>query len=183
MKEQIIEEANKLIINRGFNAFSYKNITEIIDIKTSSIHYHFPTKTDLGLAVIKKHQLAFDETIARTKNKSPLDKIDKLFLYYKKLAATEKVCIVGALTSDIETLGEPLRKELAAFSDGIIEWITSILHEGSSQGIFKKFSNNKLKAKQIMASLMALVQIARIEQNNEEFEVITKMIKDELLNS
>lgn len=180
MKEQIIIEANTLLVEKGFNAFSYKTITEKIDIKTSSIHYHFPTKSDLGIAIIQKHQQAFEQTIAKTNEKTPLEKIGKLFLYYKRLVAEQKVCIVGALTSDINTLDEPLRQELLTFSNAIVNWTTSILQDGQTQKVFKQLPNSQLKAKQIIASLMAMVQFARIEKNKTDFELMTKMILDEL---
>ncbi|MFM9945352.1 MAG: TetR/AcrR family transcriptional regulator [Bacteroidia bacterium] len=180
MKEQILTEANSLLVEKGFNAFSYKNITKKIDIKTSSIHYYFPTKSDLGIAIIQKHQQAFEQTIAKTNGKTPLEKISKLFLYYKRLVAEQKVCIVGALTSDINTLDEPLRQELLTFSDAIIKWTVSILQDGQTQKVFKPLSNAQLKAKQIIASLMALVQFARIEKNKTDFDLMTQMILDEL---
>ncbi len=180
MKEQIITEANTLLVEKGFNAFSYKTITEKIDIKTSSIHYHFPTKRDLGIAIIQKHQQAFEQTIAKTNGKTALEKIGKLFLYYKRLVAEQKVCIVGALTSDINTLDEPLRQEILIFSEAIVNWTASILQDGQTQKVFKPLPNTKLKAKQIIASLMALVQIARIEKNKTGFDLMTQMILDEL---
>lgn len=181
MKERIIEEANKLLVEKGYNAFSYKNITEKIDIKTSSIHYHFPTKSDLGIAIIHKHQEAFEHTILKTNEKTPIEKINKLFLYYKRLVAEEKVCIVGALTSDINTLDEPLRKELLIFTDKIIQWTNSILEDGQNQKVFKILPNSELKAKQIIASLMAFAQFARIEKKTSDFESMTQMILEELI--
>lgn len=180
MKEQIIQEANTLLVEKGFNAFSYKNITEKINIKTSSIHYYFPTKSDLGIAIIQKHQQALEQTIAKTKEKTPLEKLKKLFHYYKRLAAEQKVCIVGALTSDINTLDDPLRQEILIFSDAIITWTTSILQEGQTQNIFKHLPDTSLKARQIIASLMALVQFARIEKKQTDFDLMTQMILDEL---
>ncbi len=180
-KTKIIEIANKLLIEKGFNAFSYKNISEKISIKTSSIHYHFPTKSDLGIAVIQKHYQELNQTIIKTSNRTSLEKINLLFLYYKRLVAQQKVCIVGALTSDINTLDEPLRVELLNYSNEILKWVTSILDEGQNQNVFKSFENTELKAKLIITNLMALVQIARIEKNNESFDIMTKMILDELL--
>lgn len=180
MKEQIIEVANALVVERGFNAFSYKTITEKIDIKTSSIHYHFPTKTDLGIAIVRKHLQAFEQTVAKNQGKAPLEKLSKLFFYYKRFVAEQKVCIIGALTSDINTLEEPLRQEVLLFATAIVNWVTAILEEGQAQKDFKPLPNAPLKAKQIMANLMALAQVARLEQNSGDFDMMTQMILDEL---
>src|SRR5437899_2046581 len=55
VQQKILDTAEALIQTKGFNAFSYKDISEIVGIKTSSIHYYFPTKSDLGQAVVKMH--------------------------------------------------------------------------------------------------------------------------------
>ncbi|MCD8539057.1 MAG: TetR/AcrR family transcriptional regulator [Leadbetterella sp.] len=138
MKNQIINTASHLLIERGFNAFSFKTISEEVGIKTSSIHYHFPTKTDLGKAVIQLHRRELEEMIAKTEGKTPLEKLNKLFRYYKRLVTEGKVCIVGALTSDINTLEEPIRLELLSFGERIIGWVASVLKEGESDKTFKK---------------------------------------------
>lgn len=180
MKEQIIETANKLLIERGYNAFSYHNISKEINIKTSSIHYHFPSKSDLGIAVIKRHREALEQTIAKTATKTATEKLNTLFLYYKKLTTGHKVCIVGALTSEINTLDAPLREEVLDFASAVISWTTNILKNGQGQGLFKPLFNTEMKAKQIIAGLMTISQLSRIEKNNDSFDQMTEMIWEEL---
>lgn len=180
-KEQIIESANKLLVERGFNAFSFKNISKDVGIKTSSIHYHFPTKTELGIAVLQTHVSALQATISRTKNKTAVVKLSTLFLYYKLLANEKKVCVVGALTSDINTLEEPLRQELLKFSTEVVGWAITILEQGQQENTIRSFPNTELKAKMLVANLMALVQVARIEQNPKSFDQMTQLMLNELL--
>ena len=38
----------------GFNAFSYKDLQKDVGVKTSSIHYYFPTKKDLAITMITR---------------------------------------------------------------------------------------------------------------------------------
>lgn len=180
-KELIVETANNFLVEKGFNAFSYKHISQEIDIKTSSIHYHFPTKSDLGIAIIRKHQKALDYTIEKCKGKTALEKIEKLFKYYEALVEEQKVCIVSALTSDINSLDETMKQELLQFGNIILNWIATILEEGQQQQIFKPIVNNKLKAKLIMANLMGLIQIARIEKNSNQINQLAKLILDDLI--
>lgn len=180
-KELILETANNLLIERGFNAFSYKDISEEIAIKTSSIHYHFPTKSDLGIALVQKHHQAMQQTITKTSDRNALEKLNKLFYYYKKLVAEQKVCVIGALTSDINTLNENLRQELLLFGNSVINWAATILEEGQQQKVFQAFPNTKLKAKLIVAQLMAVAQIARIEKSSKSFDQMTQLILNELI--
>ncbi|MDP2026901.1 TetR/AcrR family transcriptional regulator [Sulfuriferula sp.] len=41
-----------MVQRRGFNDFSYADIANEVGIRKASLHHHFPTKTDLGLALI-----------------------------------------------------------------------------------------------------------------------------------
>ena len=54
-REEIIQLADTLIRQKGYNAFSFYEISDKVGIKTASIHYHFPAKSDLGIAVVDLH--------------------------------------------------------------------------------------------------------------------------------
>ena len=62
--EQVLDLAQSLIQLRGYNAMSYRNLADEIGVKTASIHYYFPTKEDLGLALLKRYRLAFKNALA-----------------------------------------------------------------------------------------------------------------------
>jgi len=179
-REQLIILASDLLIDNGYNAFSYKSISEKIGIKTSSIHYHFPIKTDLGVAVVQHHQQAMQQMVERSKNANALNKLDKLFTYYGKLAQTHKVCIAGALASDVATLEENLRLALTRFSEEIIAFTMSIFEQGQFEKTIPDFPNNLSKARNVVANLMALVQFHRIDKNNKLFSDAMQVLWNEL---
>src|SRR5882757_2805142 len=54
--ERILKVAEALMIERGYSAFSYADISEAVEIKKPSIHHHFPTKAGLAAAVLKSHR-------------------------------------------------------------------------------------------------------------------------------
>ena len=45
---EILDVAERLVQVRGFNGFSYADIAEALEVTKASLHYHFPTKGDLG---------------------------------------------------------------------------------------------------------------------------------------
>ncbi len=55
ISNSIMDAAEKHIRKAGFNGFSFREIAEDVGIKSSSVHYHFPTKENLAAAVIRRY--------------------------------------------------------------------------------------------------------------------------------
>jgi len=51
----IMDAAEKHIRKGGFYGFSFRDIAAEVGIKSSSVHYHFPTKEKLAEAVIRRY--------------------------------------------------------------------------------------------------------------------------------
>jgi TetR/AcrR family transcriptional repressor of nem operon len=51
----IMDAAERRMRISGFNGFSFREIAAAVGIKSSSVHYHFPTKEDLAAAVTRRY--------------------------------------------------------------------------------------------------------------------------------
>ncbi len=51
----IMDSAERRMRIGGFHGFSFREIAADIGIKSSSVHYHFPTKEDLAAAVVRRY--------------------------------------------------------------------------------------------------------------------------------
>jgi TetR/AcrR family transcriptional repressor of nem operon len=58
VREKIVGHAITLMMLRGYNGFSYRDLSELVGVKTSSIHYYFPAKDDLVLEAIHEYSKA-----------------------------------------------------------------------------------------------------------------------------
>src|SRR5690348_18498506 len=54
VKTAIMDAAEQRMQLGGFGGFSFREIAADVGIKSSSVHYHFPTKEDLAAAVIRR---------------------------------------------------------------------------------------------------------------------------------
>ena len=54
IKTTIMDSAERRMQRGGFGGFSFREIAADVGIKSSSVHYHFPTKDDLAAAVITR---------------------------------------------------------------------------------------------------------------------------------
>src|SRR4029453_7843308 len=62
--DRILDAAEKLVQVRGFNAFSYAAVSKAGGIQKASLHHHFATKTDLGVALVERYRRVFLEALA-----------------------------------------------------------------------------------------------------------------------
>src|SRR6201988_4888439 len=79
--EQILDLAETLIQTRGYSAFSYQDIADSLGIRKASIHYHFPSKTELGIAVIDRYIARFDAALTEIAEDQPKSSMAMLDFY------------------------------------------------------------------------------------------------------
>ncbi len=61
----IMDAAERRMRIGGFNGFSFREIAVDVGVKSSSVHYHFPTKENLAAAVIRRYTDEVAELIDR----------------------------------------------------------------------------------------------------------------------
>src|SRR5258706_11538406 len=53
---RILDVAERLVQTRGYNGFSYADISSKLRIRNASVHYHFPSKNDLGKRLVARYR-------------------------------------------------------------------------------------------------------------------------------
>lgn len=114
MQEKILNTAESLIQQMGYNAFSYKDIALVVGIKTSSIHYYYPTKEDLAVAVIEWQLERLSFSLDELKVNPSLSLQQKLLKLVDLVLSVTlnndmKMCLGGMLASDVVSLPEKLK--------------------------------------------------------------------------
>ncbi|MGR7122804.1 TetR/AcrR family transcriptional regulator, partial [Klebsiella aerogenes] len=54
--DSLLDLADTLIQENGYQGFSYADLASKLGIRKASIHYHFPAKTDLGIAYCERKE-------------------------------------------------------------------------------------------------------------------------------
>ena len=179
-REQIIQLADSLIREKGYNAFSFYDISKSVGIKTASIHYHFPSKSDLGAAVIEKYINNLKIIRKDSENKSPIENLDMLFSIYSIIKNENKVCLFGSLAPDFNTLDEKMQESLKIFSDAMIDWVSHFLEVGRKSQVFQFEGLPRTKAIMIIGNLLSVVLLSRLT-SDKDFETVKETINQELL--
>lgn len=175
-KIEILDTAQNIIQLRGYNGFSFADIAQTVGISKASIHHHFPSKAALGLAVIHRYREIFDRFLgdANFKGSTWIEKIHHYAKLYENTFLQNKLCLCGMLASDIETLPKALKKELRAFFDDNVIWLSKII-----KAQFKSMSDTHLHkiAWHIISSLQGGILLARMQGQREVFSSTWETLK------
>jgi len=163
-REKILELGEDLILKKGYNAFSYQDISSELGIKNAAVHYYFPSKENLGTSIIKNNILRFEEMLENLKTREfdEWGHLEAFFKFYTKSNRADKICILGSLGSEFQSLSESTKKELQKMTAMIIDWLCLILDNGREKGLFKFNGEPKYRALIILTSMIAGLQLARV---------------------
>ena len=134
----LLDAAQDLIQHRSYNAFSYKDLAKIVGIRTASIHYHFPAKADLGVAVMQRYLEQLQDAVAEIEGSESTAeaKLRRFVEVYRTTETNGAICLCGSLASDQETLPEELQKAISKYLDFSQAWVTEKISEGMAAGEF-----------------------------------------------
>lgn len=162
---KIITVAQELVQTRGYNAFSYRDLAERIGIKTSSIHYYFPNKEDLGAAMMRAYRERAVNDLARIDAAEPRDR-QRLQCYIKTLSAIfkngERLCPWAMLATDFNTLPEQIRVEVRAFYRLNESWLEQRLEAARQAGDLSFPGSARVAAETFFAMLEGALLSARV---------------------
>ena len=182
-KRTIMNMAEALLQDKGFNGFSYANIATELGVKNAAIHYHFPTKEDLGIAVMRRYRERFQlwTNNVRINGLTPEKKLDWFFSIYSDMRSDKgKVCLVGSMEAEFNSIPEGLQAEVEALHRELLAWLEATLSEGREAGVFHFNGEPEKKAALILSSVQGALQMARA-LGSKKFNDVVSQIKLDLL--
>jgi TetR/AcrR family transcriptional repressor of nem operon len=128
--------AERLVADRGFNAFSYADIATELGLTKPALHYHFANKADLGTALITRYTTRFAAALAAldtTQTTAP-GKLQGYANLYLAVLREQRMCLCGMLAAEYQTLPDPMRTAVLSFFDDNETWLQHVLDEGQADG-------------------------------------------------
>ncbi len=164
-KKRILKEAERFFQRRGYNGFSYKDIASLLGVKNAAIHYHFPSKADLAVAMIERYRdiLRKVSTDFKENGGDPREQLEAYFDFVcDSLKEGEMICPVGIVGTDFYTIPEPAQREAELLVHELLEWLTHVLNVGREDGTFRFGGRSEDRAISIKACLQGAAQLGRI---------------------
>jgi len=161
----ILDLAERLIQTRGYSAISYNDIAPALGVTKASVHYHFPSKADLGVAVIDRYVERMGAglaALAADPTATTLQLLDRYAEPYLKFAGTpDMVCLSGALAGEILVLPPMMKTRVTAFFEQHQRWLAEILTRGRERGEFTLPAPAAQTARMMVGALQGALLIKR----------------------
>lgn len=172
---KILDAAEQRIRCYGYNGFSFRDIAADVGIKSASVHYHFPTKGDLGAAVMQRYSQRFCDAIGAAEDERvPAEELLARYVagYQALLAKDNALCLGGILTAESASLPEELVQQVRRFFETQTDWLKTVYQRLHPKDKKKK---SRVRAQQLLAQLHGGLLVARATADEKLFERICNL--------
>ena len=164
MRTRLLEVAQRLVQTSGYHGFSFRDLSREVGIRTASIHYHFPTKTDLAVALVRRYRQAIGRAMSEigTEKDSLGERLDATVgLYTDTLSDGSRICVCAALGGEYSSLPPEVQGELKELINDGERWLDRFLSEGRARAEIPKESDPQALARLWYAALQGALLVSR----------------------
>jgi TetR/AcrR family transcriptional repressor of nem operon len=169
---RMLDVAERLVQQRGFNAFSYADIAAELGVSKATLHYHFASKAALGTAVIDRYALRFFDALAAidARGGSAQERLAGFVEVYANVLRGQRMCLCGMLAADQLTLPDSMKAPVLEFFDRTVAWVAAVLERGVTDGSLAPIGSVAEAAKTLVWSIEGAMLVARAYDDVESFE-------------
>src|SRR5262249_46789730 len=174
-RDEILDVAEALIRTAGFNGFSTRDVAEAVGIKAASVHYHFPSKADMGVAVTERYTDRFLEALGDPNRfKGHPRQAVKLYVnsFRQALVRDGKLCLCAVLGAEIGGLPREVGGHTRIFFERNIEWLRKALTVSSQISAAKATAH----AIHVLAALEGAMILSISLDDKNIFESVAKSL-------
>ncbi len=164
--QQILHYASIFLQSRGYNGFSYKDISQKLGIKNAAIHNYYPKKEDLVAALLEDSRKKITANFAQVVESggTAREQLQSYFDYtLKEFDEGKCICPPGSIILDFEELPEKVQKQGLLLLDEILVWISTVLKTGLEQGEFNFSGSVDERAELVVGILIGTRQLSSIK--------------------
>lgn len=129
-REAIMDVARGMVQAHGYNALSFREIAKAVGVTSASVHYHFPTKGDLGAALAHRYTddlvVYLNELLVSAQDRTSWTRY-YTDVFRKPLLNDNRMCLAGIMAAEHGDLPEEVRTAVDRFTDANVKWLAQVL--------------------------------------------------------
>ena len=177
IREQLLEHAQILIRQRGYNGFSYSDLAKLVNVKTSSIHYYFPCKDDLLVEAINRYAQQVSDQIHSIDQTLPAyDRLSRYAMLFNS-APTDQVCLCGMLAANFASLSDRALQAVQSVYRTHETWLSEVVADGQRDGSLHWSDSPDAAGRHLFAAFQGALMSARLFQTPSRLQDILSAIQ------
>jgi TetR/AcrR family transcriptional repressor of nem operon len=147
-------------------------------VTKASLHYHFPSKADLGKRLIERYETTFLAALRaiETGGAAPREQLKRYARIYADVLRDDRMCLCGMLASDYATLPKAMKEEVRHFFDTNEQWLATVLEQGRKAGSLGFKGPAVELARVIVGSLEGAMMLARSFGDASRFDTAAERL-------
>lgn len=170
-KQEIIDVATRAVKRDGLRSVSFRTLADEVSVKSSSVHYHFPTKHDLAATLVEDYTEGFVQRLRDidSKNNTVAGKLEAVVDLFADVLAGSDLCLCGMLASEVTSLDKPTRQALRTFFNKTESWLSAIFE--ASEGVSTSLTSSQA-AQVFLSGLEGALLIDRVDDSQERLDAM-----------
>jgi TetR/AcrR family transcriptional repressor of nem operon len=139
-REALLAAALDLMERVGYASFSYRDLSTAVGITTASIHYHFPGKADLGLALLEDIRRRHEDEERNLRTAHPGVRARLLALTEhldRSTSARGRSCPISLFQAEYAILPPAVQAAVRALVEHKLSLLADWLEEGRAAGALR----------------------------------------------
>jgi TetR/AcrR family transcriptional regulator, transcriptional repressor for nem operon len=124
-RQELMRNATATVRRAGSAALNFRDLGDSVGVKSSTVHYYFPTKSDLLNEIASDYTTMFLEALADGVRDSRSFRQDMLVLVDLFVGAqgAKLSCLCGMLATEADLLDPAVRTTVNQFFAALQEWV------------------------------------------------------------
>jgi len=171
MKERILNFAESVVQEKGFEALSFQQIADAVNLSKASVFHHFRNRGTLALALIERCRSKYgaEYTAVTTRSVPASKKLREISLSFENGLRSNRLCLLAALGSSQASLPESLQIELKETANASVRTFAGVFEQGQEEGSLCFEGSPEDAARGFLALMQGLQQLARYSHDVELF--------------
>lgn len=180
-RERLLDEATKLVHEKGFRATSLNDLLNAAGVNKGSLYYHFPGKDDLGLAVLERAKARFlatlDELLAAPTPAESLRQFLEFVLEKHRSKRFVGGCLFGNTALE---MSDADRRFADSMCHLFHEWtgrLAAVVRAGQNAGQFRRDIPADHLAQMIVSTVEGGIMMSRLQKDEGPLKACLEGLK------
>ncbi|WP_299672191.1 TetR/AcrR family transcriptional regulator [uncultured Roseobacter sp.] len=178
-KTALLESAERLARQRGFDAFSYADLSRNVGIRKASIHHHFPTKADLAAELVTRYRETFMAELSaiEQRERTAGQQLAAYFDVYKSaMRGGAQVCLCVSFSVSVSSFAPLVVRQINRFHAESLAWLERVFERGKAEGSIALVGDPSEEAQACLAVAEGAQLIARASGQMSDFDGAVRVI-------